>query len=151
MTRWFPTRIMVVLERSGASREALEAACQLATPTDSELHLAYVGLDRPLLRGRPVGPVQQNSIREEGEQLLADARQRAEELGVEVASSTVRAHHSIERGVEQLQHELDIGLVVVGMARTGGLARSMVSGAKGTGVVRRSPASILVVRPRDRP
>jgi nucleotide-binding universal stress UspA family protein len=66
---------------------------------------------------------------------------------VEVADVHVRFGPSIDETLQQTQEELDAGLLVVGAHRSGAVASRLITGAGGSGVVRRSTASNLVVRP----
>lgn len=147
MALQFPTRILVALDGSAASRHALTTACELCRATGSELHLVYVATTSPTVRGRPPTPAQREATEQEGQQVLEAGRTQANQEDVEVAQSHLRSGVSIDQSLQQAQEELDAGLLVVGAHRSGKVAGRLITGTGGAGVVRRAAASILVVRP----
>jgi nucleotide-binding universal stress UspA family protein len=76
--------------------------------------------------------------------LLAQASERVRELGGQVASESVRRGESVDRALVDAQGEFDAGQLVVGASSGGTVARSLLGTT--TTAVRRSPASVLVVR-----
>ncbi len=150
MALQFPTRILVALDGSEASRHALTTACELGRATGSELHLVYVATTSPTVRGRPLTPAQREAAEQEGERVLEAGRRQTAELGVEAVQSHLRSGVSIDQSLQQAQEDLDAGLLVVGAHRSGKVAGKLITGGGGAGVVRRAAASILVVRPPAR-
>ncbi len=148
----FPTRILVALERSDTSRFALDAACALVRATGSELHLVHVAVTHSTLRGRPLTPTQERESTVGGHAVLEHGREQARDRDVEVAAVHLRGGDSVDATLERVQQELDAGLLVIGAARSGSVASRLIGPASGgSGVVRRSTSSILVVRPPDQP
>jgi nucleotide-binding universal stress UspA family protein len=146
----FPTRILVALERSTTSRHALDTACELARSTGSELHLVYVSVTSSTVRGRPLTPAQEQDSAASGQVVLDAGREQARSNDVEVAATHLRAGEAVDVVLEHVQQELDAGLLVIGAARSGSLASRLIGRSSGgSGVVRRSTSSILVVRPPD--
>lgn len=146
----FPTRVLVALEStepSAASWYALETACELTPTTGSELHLVYVIVTSSTIRGRPLTPAQQDTATVEGHRVLEAGRERAKQLGVEVTETHLRQGEAVDHVLEVVQQQLDAGLLVIGARRSGSVALRMIGGSGGSGVVRRSTSSILVVRP----
>jgi nucleotide-binding universal stress UspA family protein len=141
----FPTAIVVAVDRSAAARAAVDAAAELARATDSPLHLVHVATSSSTVLGRPITPAQAEALDADNRALLAQASERVRELGVEVASESVRRGESVDRALVDAQGELDAELLVVGASSGGTVARSLL-GTTPTTAVRRSPASVLVVR-----
>jgi nucleotide-binding universal stress UspA family protein len=146
----FPTRILVALERSDTARYALDAACELARSTGSEVHLVYVTVTGSAVHGRPLTPAQEERAAEDGHAVLDRGRAQAAAQGVEVAATHLRGGETVDVVLERVQQELDAGLLVIGASRSASVAsRLLVPSSGGSGVVRRSTSSILVVRPPD--
>jgi nucleotide-binding universal stress UspA family protein len=146
----FPTRILVALDSSSTSRYALDTACELARATGSELHLVYVSITHPNVRGRPMTPPQEQEASTSGQAVLDRASEQATGNGVEVAGTHLRGGEAVDAVLERVQQELDAGLLVIGAERSGSLAARLVGRSSGgSGVVRRSTSSILVVRPPE--
>jgi nucleotide-binding universal stress UspA family protein len=144
----FPTRILVGVDRSEASRAALAAATELALATDSELHLIHVKSTSSTVRGRPVTPTQGDQMDAEAAALLSEAADHVTEQGASLGGTHVRFAERPERLLTEAQGELDAGLLVVGASRSGSVARSLMTGGDGaSSTVRRSGSSVLVVRP----
>ena len=144
----FPTRILVALERSDTSRFALDTACELARATGSELHLVHVAVTNSTIRGRPLTSAQKQESTDSGHAVLDRGRAQARDQNVEVAATHLRGGDSVDVTLERVQQELDAGLLVIGAARSGSVASRLIGPSSGgSGVVRRSTSSILVVRP----
>jgi nucleotide-binding universal stress UspA family protein len=146
---FFPTPVVVGTEGTEASRHALLAAVELAAATGSPLHIAHVRLTSPMLHGRPMTPGQRDRADEEAESLLARERAAAEEHGAEVAGTHLRYGDRVDHAFAALQEELGAGLLVIGEGTTGTLAQRLTGGGTSTGTVRRSRASVLVIRERS--
>lgn len=147
---FFPTPVVVGTEGTAASRHALLAAVELTRATGSPLHIAHVRLTSGTLHGRPMTPPQRERADEEGQGLLERERDVAVEHGGEVAGTHLRYGERLDLAFASLQEELGAGLLVIGEGTTGTLAqRLMGAGGTSTGAVRRSRASVLVVRERS--
>jgi nucleotide-binding universal stress UspA family protein len=106
-------------------------------------------LTSPTLHGRPMTPGQRDRADEEAESLLARERAAAEEHGAEVAGTHLRYGDRVDHAFAALQEELGAGLLVIGEGTTGTLAQRLTGGGTSTGTVRRSRASVLVIRERS--
>lgn len=147
---FFPTPVVVGTDGDDAGRHALRAAVELCQATGSPLHIAHVVLTSGTLRGRPMTPGQRERSDEEGEQLLQREAAAAVEAGIEVAGTHLRYAERVDRALVEVQEGLGAGLLVIGERGSGTLAqRLMQAGGTGSaGTVRRSRASVLVVRER---
>ena len=148
---FFPTPVLVGVDGDAASHHALVAAAELCRATGSSLHLVHVALSTGSIRGRPMTPAQRERTDEEGQQLLGRAVAASADLGVEVAGTHLRYAERLDAGFVEVQEELGAGLLVIGDGTTGTLASRLMQAGSGTasaGTVRRSRASVLVVRER---
>jgi nucleotide-binding universal stress UspA family protein len=146
---FFPTPVVVGTEGTAASRHALLAAVELARATGSELHIAHVRLTSGTLHGRPMTPTQRERADDEARALLDREQEVAVEHGAEVAGTHLRYGERIDLAFASLQEDLGAGLLVIGDSPEGSLASRLMGGSSGsTGTVRRSRASVLVVRER---
>lgn len=146
---FFPTPTVVGCEGTQASRHALLAAVELTTATGSPLHIAHVRLTSGTLHGRPMTPSQRERGDAEAHALLEREAAVATELGAEVTGTHLRYGERVDLAFAVLQEELGAGLLVIGDSGTGSLAQRLTGGHQtSTGTVRRSPASVLVVRER---
>lgn len=152
---FFPTPVIVGSDGTPAGRHALLAAVELCRATGSDLHIVHVKLASGMLRGRPMTPVQRERTDEEAYQLLEDERAAAEGAGLAVVGTHLRYGENAEQAFVSTQAELGAGLLVIGASRTGTLAQRLTSATAGsttgTGAVRRSSASVLVVRQPPEP
>lgn len=146
---FFPTPIVVGTDGTPSSRHALLAAVELAEATGSALHIAHVRLTAGTLHGRPMTPGQRERADDEATALLEREREVAVEHGAEVAGTHLRYGERIDLAFVELQEELGAGLLVVGDPDTGSLLQRLTGQTTTTtGTVRRSGASVLVVRER---
>jgi nucleotide-binding universal stress UspA family protein len=139
----FSTPVVVGVDSAGASRAALVAAAELCRLSGADLHLVHVRTASPLLHGQPMTPRQRERSDDEARALLEHEAEVARSLGVEPAGTHLRFGNRIDHAVALVQEELGAGLLVVGAPTTGAVTRWFSSN---TGTVRRSPASVLVVR-----
>lgn len=141
----FPARVLVGVDVGDVSHHAVDVANELCGLTESELHLAHVKLTSPLMRGRPMGPTQQEKLEDEGKEFLQHHVSRIEDAGGKVAGTHVRFSRRIEDALVSLQAELDIGLIVIGARTSGDLARRVI-GSLGPVEPDSRPAGVLVAR-----
>jgi nucleotide-binding universal stress UspA family protein len=144
MTR-FPTRILVAVDRSPVSQRAVQAATDLALATGSELHLLHVKSTSSTVAGRPVTSGLGERMEADAAELLAATTDAIAARGGQVAATHVRFGEHVSRTIARAQDELDAGLLVVGTSGGGSVARSLVADS-GSGLVRRTSGSVLVVR-----
>jgi nucleotide-binding universal stress UspA family protein len=147
----FPTRILVGIDHAPTSTGAVTAATELARTTGSELHLLHVKTTSSTVRGRPVTPGQGDRMEAEAATLLAAATDVVHQHGGEVTATHVRFGEQVGRVLAQAQGELEAGLLVVGSGPRGSTARTLLAASPASGVVRRAPGSVLVVRDEGTP
>lgn len=148
---FFPTPVVVGTEGTSACRHALLAAVELCRATGSPLHLLHVRILSEGLHGRPITPTQRERGEQEGQALLARERAVAEEHGQVVDGVHLRQSERVDQAFAAVQEELAAGLLVIGdRGSSGSLARLLTGAATGSaaGTVKRSRASVLVVRER---
>lgn len=141
----FPARVLVGVDVGEPSDHAVDVANEVCLRTESELHLAHVKLTSPSMRGRPMGPAQQEKLDEEAKVFLRKHVDRLEEAGGRVAGTHVRFSTRIEDALVAIQAELEIGLIVVGARTSGDLARRLI-GSLPPVSSEATPASVLVAR-----
>lgn len=148
---FFPTPVLVGTDGDPPSRHALKAAVELCRATGSPLHLVHVVLSSGTLRGRPMTPGMRERTEAEGQAFLEAEAAAARDLGVEVAGIHLRHADRLDRGFVAVQEQLGAGVLVIGEGSSGSLASRLLSGsgADSTGTVRRSRASVFVVRERS--
>lgn len=148
---FFPTPVLVGVDGDAASHHALLAAAELCRATGSPLHLVHVALTSGTLRGRPMTPAQREHADDESRRLLEREAGAAGEVGVEVDGTHLRYAERLDTGFVEVQEQLGAGLLVIGDGVTGTQASRLMQaggGAGPAGTVRRSGASVLVVRER---
>lgn len=141
------TRILVPLDFSAASDEALRVAAGLAARSHAALHLMHVlptsGLGLPAVPVLFMAQQLEDAIRD-ALAALETARTRARELGVaDVATAVV--HGTAATEIVAAARRLACDLVVVGSQGRTGLAGIFV-GSVADAVVHRAPCSVLMVR-----
>lgn len=144
---FFPTPVLVGVDETPESRHALLTAAEISRSTGSALHLAHVKLTSGMIRGRPMTPEQRSRSENEGDALLDESRRVAVDAGAEPVEVHLRYAENTEEGLVLLQRELVAGLLVIGENPRGGLAHRLFRERGGPSAVRRSPGSVMVVRP----
>lgn len=142
----FPTKILLAVDGSGKATLAARAAVELASGTDSELHVVFMVPELPYPR---------SAARERSEVLLEWKRLGAlklldnrvrwmeEVLGGSIAASHYREGRP-EQEVVRLGKELDVGLIVSGGRRRAWYER--IFGARfSENLSRRAHRPVLVV------
>ncbi len=147
---FFPTPVLVGVDATDESRHAVLTAVELCRATTSPLHLVHVTLTAGLLRGRPMTPTQRETTGEDAQAILERHRKAAIAAGVEPAQLHTRYGQQVEEELVRLQTELTAGLLIIGEGATGSLASRMFHPQLGSGTVRRSSGSVMVVRPPDK-
>lgn len=144
---FFPSPVIVGVDGTRPARHALLTAVEICVATDSPLHLVHIKLTAGMIRGRPMTPAQRERADAEGEDFLAAQRQAAAEAGLDSAQTHLRYAENTEDGLVRLQHELVAGLLIIGDHPGGTLAQRLFRTGAGESAVRRSAASVMVVRP----
>ena len=142
----FPARVLVGVDASLGSRDAVDIAVSLCESTGAELHLVHVKLKSALLRGRPAPTAATEVLEREGGELLRRSRLYAERVHP-VAGTHLRHAQRVDRALARVQDELDADVLVIGAGRSSTDAWHL--GRTVTATIRRSPRSVLVARSGD--
>ncbi len=136
------SEILVPMDFSDCSKNALQYAKRLAAPSDARLHLLYVDDDPGLIQ-----PTTSQQVRDEFEQKMAmkfvDLMTPEEQERFRVVT-TVRcgtAYHEIDRYA--LENSID--LVVLGSVGRSAIADALL-GSVASNVIRKSPCPVVAVR-----
>ena len=150
----FPTRILLATDGSREAQLAATTATDLASSTNSELHLLCVApgnLD-------PVYHIHEGSLRYETyQQALEAVKAEAQEVldeqvrkVREAGGSVKEAHFKIgerrDQAIIHLAEELGAGLIVMGSRGLGGVRRALM-GSVSDSVVRHAHCPVMIVRP----
>ena len=143
----FPTKILLATDGSEEAELALGTAVDIATSTNSELHVVTV------MGGRAYHMEMQeivDQLRQRGRQVLDEQVKKIEEVGGKVAQAHVRlVEEHRDRAIVDLAEELEIGLIVMGSRGLGGTRRALM-GSVSDSVVRHAHCPVMVVRKEDR-
>lgn len=148
----FPTKILLATDGSEEAQLALSTAVDLATSTDSQLHLATVGPSNP----DPVYATHEVSLRwetyeevseeigKEAQETLDNQVRTIEEAGGRVQEAHLRRGRK-DQEIVRLGEEIGAGLIVMGSRGHGGVRRALL-GSVSDSVVRHAHCPVLVVR-----
>ena len=140
----FPMKILLATGASAHAARATEAASDLASRSDSELHVVHVWHDVP-------GPYRhafvKRELRRQGEEILQEQVQKIESAGGTVAQAHLRGGRTSNQ-VIGLSDELGVGLLVVG-SRGMGTVRRILMGSHSEEIVHHAHVPVLVVRRGD--
>lgn len=148
----FPTKILVATDGSLSSAHAVQEAVNLASQTDSELHIVHVmpvstlysSADMVLAGGVPL----YDESRKKANRILAEDVERAKEAGAPEAEVHL-LEGKPDAEVVALAEEIGAGLIVVGSRGFGALARALV-GSTSTSIVRHAHCPVMVIRDREK-
>jgi nucleotide-binding universal stress UspA family protein len=138
----FPTKVLLATDGSEEARLAATTAAELATSTDSELHVVHVAELRPIFLSQ---------TEEEPAKLRREARRHLDEevRAVEEAGSTVREAHlrqgRADEEIIDLAESLGVGLIVMGSRGRGRIQRALM-GSVSDSVVRHAHCPVTIVR-----
>ena len=144
----FPTKILLATDGSDEAELAALKAIELADGTDSELHVAHVGVVPTFLRSDPGTRGYDGKLYEEIEE---ESRELLRKLSwrVKVAGGTVAGAHlrmgAVDLEIVGLAKELGADLIVMGCRGHRGIRRA-IEGSISDAVIRRAPCPVLVVR-----
>jgi nucleotide-binding universal stress UspA family protein len=137
----FPTKILLATDGSEATERATEAAADLSTKSDSELHLVHVWHDVP-------GPYRRGFVKRElklqGQEILDEQVRELENAGATVTKAYLREGRTTEE-VVKLGDELEAGLLAVGSRGLRGMRRILL-GSHSEDIANHAHRSVLVVR-----
>ena len=149
----FPAKILLATDGSKDADLALSTAVDLATSTDSELHVVTAGPGNP-------DPVYQTheaglryetyeqaaaAVREAAQQTLDEQVKKVEEVGGRVAEAHLRMGERRDQAIVRLADEIGAGLIVMGSRGLGGVRRALM-GSVSDSVVRHAHCPVMVVR-----
>ena len=144
----FPTRILLATDGSEQAELAALRAVDLADATDSELHVAHVGVVPIFLKSYPGTLGYERRLYEEIEEMSRELL-RKESWRVKAAGGTVAGSHlrmgEVDLEILALAEELGAGLIVMGSRGLGGVRRALM-GSVSDSVVRHAHCPVLVVR-----
>ena len=149
MKRFFPCRILLVLDDSEEAALAAEAAVEISTQTGSELHVAGVGSVKTFHAAPEVVWEQgawtalENETRVKVGRVLGKQIRKIEEWGGEVAAEHLLIGQPVEE-IIRLRERLGAGLVIIGDRETEFVKKSLTRGV-GEELVRRASCDVLVV------
>ena len=147
----FPTKILLAIDGSEEAELAALKAVELADGTDSELHVAHVGVLPSFLRSdfgtRGYDGKLYEEIEEESRELLRKLSWRVKVAGGTVAGAHLRMG-AVDLEIIGLAKELGVDLIVMGCRGHRGIRRA-IEGSISDAVIRQAPCPVLVVRSHE--
>jgi nucleotide-binding universal stress UspA family protein len=150
----FPTKILLATDGSKDVELARTTAVDLATTTDSELHIVTVASGYSPYGGYPSHdlriPEVVEQLRKRAQIILDEQVQKIERDGGSVAQKHLKIAEPVggrkrAQQILQVAEEIEAGLIVVGTRGHGGLRRALM-GSVSDSVVRHAHCLVLVVR-----
>jgi nucleotide-binding universal stress UspA family protein len=138
-------QILVPVDGSEASMDAVSHAAGLASVHGADLHVVHVL--EPQVAVESAGVDVTSALEEVGERAIADAESVAREAGIEELHGSLLTGAPHRRIVEYAEDN-DVDLIVMGTHGRTGLARLLL-GSVAEKVVRTSPVPVSTIRPRD--
>jgi nucleotide-binding universal stress UspA family protein len=138
----FPTKVLLAADGSAEARLAASTAADLASSTDSELHVVHVGEERPTFLAQTEG--EPAELRREARRLLDEQVRAVEEAGGTVEEAHLRQGRADEEIVD-LAESLGVGLIVMGSRGHGRIRRALM-GSVSESVVRHAHCPVTIVR-----
>src|SRR5215208_4008979 len=151
----FPTKILLATDASNDAQLARTTAVDIATTTDSELHLVIVASGLPPYEGYRFHEVRipevVEQLRKRAQIILDEQVQKIERDGGKVAQKHLKIAELIgerhrAQQILRVAEDIDAGFIVMGTRRRGGVQRALVGSVCDT-VVRHAHCPVLVVRP----
>jgi nucleotide-binding universal stress UspA family protein len=148
----FPTKILLATDGSEEAELAARVAAELASATNSELHVVHVGHVPTVVYGAPGATTldpellerMQERTEEEAKTKLHELVQRIGEMDGEVAQAHARGGRP-DAEIVSVAGELEVGLVVMGSRGLGGIRRALM-GSVSDSVVKHAHCPVMVVR-----
>jgi len=150
----FPTKILLATDGSREAQLAATTAADLASSTNSELHVITVAPGNP----DPAYHVHEASlsyetyeqaleaVKGEAQKALDEQVQKIEEAGGTVKEAHLRIGERRDQAIVHVAEELGAGLIVLGSRGLGGVRRALM-GSVSDSVVRHAHCPVMVVRP----
>ena len=139
----FPMKIVVATDSSEEAQQAATMAMEIASNTDSELHVVHVE-DVPVMAAAYAVPDIQHESEKAARELLDEQADAMEEAGTSIAERHLRAGQPADE-IILLAEERGAGLIVTGSRGHGGIKRLLLGSVSET-VVRYAHCPVLVVR-----
>jgi nucleotide-binding universal stress UspA family protein len=138
----FPTKVLLATDGSAEARLAASTAADLASSTNSELHVVHVAeLSPTFLAQTEEEPAE---LRREARHRLDEQVRAVEEAGGPVAEAHLRQGRADEEIVD-LAENLGVGLIVMGSRGRGRIRRALM-GSVSESVVRHAHCPVTIVR-----
>ena len=138
----FPTKVLLATDGSAEAQLAATTAADLATSTNSELHVVHVGEWRPTYLAQT--EEEPAELRREARRLLDEEVRRVEEAGGTVEEAHLRQGRADEE-IVGLAESLGIGMIVMGSRGHGRIRRALMGGVSES-VVRHAHCPVTIVR-----
>ena len=138
----FPTKVLLATDGSTEARLAASTAADLASSTDSELHVVHVGELLPTFLAQT--EVEPAELRREAQRRLDEQVRALEEAGSTVEGAHLRQGRADEEIVD-LAQSLGVGLIVMGSRGQGRIRRALM-GSVSESVVRHAHCPVTIVR-----
>ncbi len=140
----FPTKILLATDGSEDAELARTTAVDMATSTDSELHVVTVAPGYPSYDVRVPEIVEQ--LRKQAQNILDEQVEKIERDGGKVAQKHLRiAERHRAQQIVRVAEEIGASLIVMGSRGLGGVRRALM-GSVSDSVVRHAHCPVLVVR-----
>jgi nucleotide-binding universal stress UspA family protein len=152
----FPTKILLATDGSREAQLAATTAADLASATNSELHLLSVAAGNP----DPVYQIHEaglryetyeqalEAVKGETQEVLDEQVRKVREAGGSVKEAHLRIGERRDRAIIHMAEELGAGLIVMGSRGLGGVRRSLM-GSVSDSVVRHAHCPVMIVRPEE--
>ncbi len=144
----FPTKILLATDGSQDAALARTTAVDMATTTDSELHVVTVAPGYPSYDVNIPQVVEQ--LHTQAEKVLEEQAEKIEQAGGKVAQRHLKIvdpmgeRHRAQQ-ILRVAEEIGAGLIVIGSRGRGGVRRALM-GSVSDSVVRHAHCPVLVVR-----
>ena len=144
----FPTKILLATDGSKDAELARTTAVDMATTTDSELHVVTVAPGYPSYDVNIPQVVEQ--LHTQAEKVLEEQAEKIEQAGGKVAQRHLKIvdpmgeRHRAQQ-ILRVAEEIGAGLIVMGSRGRGGVRRALM-GSVSDSVVRHAHCPVLVVR-----
>jgi nucleotide-binding universal stress UspA family protein len=144
----FPTTILLATDGSKDAELARTTAVDMATTTDSELHVVTVAPRYPSVDVNIPQVVEQ--LRTQAEKVLEEQVEKIQQAGGKVAQRHLKIVDPIgerhrAQQIVRVAEEIGAGLIVMGSRGRGGVRRALM-GSVSDSVVRHAHCPVLVVR-----
>lgn len=150
----FPTKVLLATDGSPDAELALSTAVDLATSTNSELHVVTAAPGSPdaVYASHEAGFQYESyeeamaAIKNEAQRILDEQVGKVQEAGGKVAQAHLMSGQRKDQAIVRLADEIGAGLIVMGSRGLGGLRRALM-GSVSDSVVRHAHCPVMVVRP----